>query len=186
MFPALEGLVAGPRVVDSSGILNLTQLPQRLGILGGGYIGVEFASMFAGFGSEVTLFESAPQFLAREDDDISAAIAGILQEQGVKLELNTALQRVTSGRDSVTLHTAQGDREVDVLLVATGRRPATKALKLENLKLPWIISGRWAMLPAGHSLTIFRLMISASFTISCWARARAPPKTALTSRIPCL
>ena len=87
--------------------------------------------MFAGFGSEVTLFESAPQFLAREDDDISAAIAGILQ-QGVKLELNTALQRVTSGRDSVTLHTAQGDREVDVLLVATGRRPATKALKLEN------------------------------------------------------
>ncbi|KAA6103828.1 MULTISPECIES: reactive chlorine resistance oxidoreductase RclA [unclassified Pantoea] len=132
VFPALEGLVAGPRVVDSSGILKLTQLPQRLGILGGGYIGVEFASMFAGFGSEVTLFESAPQFLAREDDDIGAAIAGILQEQGVKLELNTALQRVTSGRDSVTLHTAQGDREVDVLLVATGRRPATKALKLEN------------------------------------------------------
>ena len=132
VFPVLEGLVAGPRVVDSSGILNLTQLPQRLGIIGGGYIGVEFASMFAGFGSEVTLFESAPQFLAREDDDISAAIAGILHEQGVKLELNTALQRVTSGRDSVTLHTAQGDREVDVLLVATGRRPATKALKLEN------------------------------------------------------
>ncbi|MFW8120864.1 FAD-dependent oxidoreductase, partial [Klebsiella pneumoniae] len=73
-----------------------------------------------------------PQFLAREDDDISAAIAGILQEQVVKLELNTALQRVTSGRDSVSLHTAQGDREVDVLLVATGSRPATKALKLEN------------------------------------------------------
>ncbi len=48
VFPVLEGLVAGPRVVDSSGILNLTQLPQRLGILGGGYIGVEFASMFAG------------------------------------------------------------------------------------------------------------------------------------------
>lgn len=132
IFPQINGLSAGPRIVDSSGMLNLSSLPKRLGILGGGYIGVEFASMFASFGSDVTLFDTAPQFLAREDADISAAIRTILQEQGVKIELNTTVQSVTSGSDSVTLHTAQGDRQVDVLLVATGRRPATQALKLEN------------------------------------------------------
>lgn len=131
-FPDIDGLIAGPRIVDSTGILNLTRLPERLGILGGGYIGVEFASMFARFGSKVTLFETAPKFLAREDDDISAAVATILKDQGVTIELNASVKSVTGSSDSVTLHTAQGDRPMDVLLVATGRRPATGALKLEN------------------------------------------------------
>ncbi|URO01184.1 reactive chlorine resistance oxidoreductase RclA [Leclercia adecarboxylata] len=131
-FPDIDGLIAGPRIVDSTGILNLTRLPERLGILGGGYIGVEFASMFARFGSKVTLFETAPKFLAREDDDISAAVATILKDQGVTIELNASVKSVTSSSDSVTLHTPQGDRPMDVLLVATGRRPATGALKLEN------------------------------------------------------
>lgn len=132
VFPQIEGLIPGPRIVDSTGILNLSSLPKRLAILGGGYIGVEFASMFASFGSEVTLFETSSQFLAREDADISAAIKTVLQDQGVKIELNTTVQSVTSGNNSVTLHTGHGDRQADVLLVATGRRPATRALKLEN------------------------------------------------------
>lgn len=132
VFPQIDGLIPGPRIVDSTGILNLSSLPKRLGILGGGYIGVEFASVFASFGSEVTLFETSSQFLAREDADISAAIKTVLQDQGVKIELNTTLQSVTSGNNSVTLHTGHGDRQADVLLVATGRRPATRTLKLEN------------------------------------------------------
>ncbi|MEG3126747.1 reactive chlorine resistance oxidoreductase RclA [Pantoea cypripedii] len=132
VFPQIEGLIPGPRIVDSTGILNISSLPKRLGILGGGYIGVEFASVFASFGSEVTLFETSSQFLAREDADISAAIKNVLQDQGVKIELNTTVQSVTSGNDSVTLHTGHGDRQADVLLVATGRRPATRTLKLEN------------------------------------------------------
>lgn len=132
VFPQIDGLIPGPRVVDSTGILNISSLPKQLSILGGGYIGVEFASMFASFGSEVTLFETSSQFLAREDADISAAIRVVLQEQGVKIELNTAVQSVSSGNDSVTLHTNHGDRQADLLLVATGRRPATRSLKLEN------------------------------------------------------
>jgi len=132
IFPQIDGLKAGPRIVDSTGILNISSLPKRLGILGGGYIGVEFASMFASFGSEVSLFETSSQFLAREDADISAVIKTILQDQGVKVELNTSVQSVTSDNDSVTLHTLQGERQVDMLLVATGRRPATQTLKLEN------------------------------------------------------
>ncbi|QNU45020.1 pyridine nucleotide-disulfide oxidoreductase [Mixta calida] len=132
IFPQIEGLIPGPRIVDSTGLLNLTSLPERLGILGGGYIGVEFASMFASFGSKVTIFETAPQFLAREDADISTAISTILQEQGVKTELSTVVQSVTNGNDSVTLRTMKGDHKMDVLLVAIGRRPATQALKLEK------------------------------------------------------
>lgn len=132
VIPQIDGLIPGPRIVDSTGILNLSSLPKRLAILGGGYIGVEFASVFASFGSEVTLFETSSQFLAREDADISAAIKNILQDQGVKIELNTRVQSVTSDNNSVTLHTGYGDRQADVLLVATGRRPATQTLKLEN------------------------------------------------------
>lgn len=132
VFPQIEGLIPGPRIVDSTGILNLSSLPKRLGILGGGYIGVEFASVFASFGSEVTLFETSSQFLAREDADVSAAIQTILQDQGVKIELNARVQSVSSDNNSVTLHTGHGDRQTDVLLVATGRRPATRTLKLEN------------------------------------------------------
>lgn len=132
IFPSISGLQPGPRIVDSSGILNLTALPKRLGILGGGYIGIEFAAMFASFGSEVTLFDSAPQFLPREDADISAAVQTILQDQGIRMALHTTVNAVSSSSDSVTLHTAQGDRQVDVLLVATGRRPAARQLKPEN------------------------------------------------------
>jgi len=132
VFPQIEGLIPGPRIVDSTGILNLSSLPKRLGILGGGYIGVEFASVFASFGIEVTLFETSSQFLAREDADVSAAIQAILQDQGVKIELNARVQSVSSDNNSVTLHTDHGDRQADVLLVATGRRPATRTLKLEN------------------------------------------------------
>lgn len=132
VFPQIEGLVPGPRIVDSTGILNVSSLPKRLAILGGGYIGVEFASMFASFGSEVTLLETSSQFLAREDADISAAIKTVLQDQGVKIELNTRVQSVSSDKNSVTIHTDQGERQADVLLVATGRRPATRELKLEN------------------------------------------------------
>ncbi|EYI95764.1 pyridine nucleotide-disulfide oxidoreductase, partial [Salmonella enterica subsp. enterica serovar Heidelberg str. N18440] len=68
----------------------------RLGILGGGYIGLEFASMFANFGTKVTIFEAAPQFLPREDRDIAQAITRILQEKGVELILNANVQAVSS------------------------------------------------------------------------------------------
>lgn len=82
-MPDIKGLSSTPGVFDSTGLLNLAQRPQRLGILGGGYIGVEFASMFASFGSKVTIFEAAPLFLPREDRDVADAIAHILRDKGV-------------------------------------------------------------------------------------------------------
>lgn len=132
VIPAIPGLAPGPRVVDSSGLLGLTHLPKRLAILGGGYIGVEFASLFARFGSKVTLFDTAPQFLPREDADISAAVRTVLQDQGIDLRLSSRVSAVTADARQVTLHTGAGDHQVDVLLIATGRRPAAQQLKPEN------------------------------------------------------
>ena len=127
-IPNVEGLTTTPGVFDSTGLLNLTQRPERLGILGGGYIGVEFASMFANFGSKVTIYEAAPQFLPREDRDIADTIANILRDQGVELILNAN----SSHDGAVQLHMPEGTQTVDVLLVASGRKPATENLQLQN------------------------------------------------------
>lgn len=130
--PEIPGLSTTPGVVDSSGLLNISRRPERLGILGGGYIGVEFASMFSSFGTQVTLYEAAPVFLPREDRDIADAIANILQEQGVDLILNARVQSVSSLDKSVNIQLAQGKHVVDTLLVASGRKPATEGLQLQN------------------------------------------------------
>ncbi|HFS5793508.1 TPA: reactive chlorine resistance oxidoreductase RclA [Citrobacter werkmanii] len=131
-MPNVEGLTTTPGVFDSTGLLNLTQRPERLGILGGGYIGVEFASMFANFGSKVTLYEAAPLFLAREDRDIAEAIARILRDKGVEIILNANVQAVSSGDGAVQVKMPGGVQTVDALLVASGRKPATENLQLQK------------------------------------------------------
>lgn len=131
-MPNVEGLTTTPGVFDSTGLLNLTQRPERLGILGGGYIGVEFASMFANFGSKVTLYEAAPLFLAREDRDIAEAIAGILRDEGVEIILNANVQAVSSVDGAVLVKMPGGVQAVDALLVASGRKPATENLQLQK------------------------------------------------------
>lgn len=131
-MPNVTGLTTTPGVFDSTGLLNLTHRPERLGILGGGYIGVEFASMFANFGSKVTIYEAAPQFLAREDRDIAEAIANILRDKGVEIILNARVQAVSSHDGEVQVQMPEGAQTVDALLVASGRKPATENLQLQN------------------------------------------------------
>lgn len=131
-MPNVAGLTTTPGVFDSTGLLNLTHRPERLGILGGGYIGVEFASMFANFGSKVTIYEAAPQFLAREDRDIAEAIANILRDKGVEIILNARVQAVSSRDGKVQVQMPEGAQTVDALLVASGRKPATENLQLQN------------------------------------------------------
>ncbi|WP_425135538.1 reactive chlorine resistance oxidoreductase RclA [Citrobacter braakii] len=131
-MPNVAGLMTTPGVFDSTGLLNLTQRPERLGILGGGYIGVEFASMFANFGSKVTIYEAAPLFLAREDRDIADAIANILRDKGVEIILNARVQAVSSQDGAVQVQMPEGVQTVDALLVASGRKPATENLQLQN------------------------------------------------------
>lgn len=74
IIPSIKGLEGNPYVYTSTSIMELDKLPRRLVIVGGGYIGLEFASMFAGFGSEVTVLEGGDKFIAREDRDIAEAV----------------------------------------------------------------------------------------------------------------
>jgi probable pyridine nucleotide-disulfide oxidoreductase len=130
-LPALPG-VAESAVWTSETILQLERLPHRLLILGGGYVGCEFASMYALFGSQVIMLQSRSQLLNREDPDIAAEVAEILTDQGVEVRLNaraTAVHR--NGEGEVVVILEDGSQvDGDDLLVATGRGPVTADLGL--------------------------------------------------------
>jgi pyruvate/2-oxoglutarate dehydrogenase complex dihydrolipoamide dehydrogenase (E3) component len=134
-MPVIEG-IDSVRTLNSTTIMELERLPEHLLILGGGYIGLEFAQLFRRFGSQVTIVQCGPQLLAREDDDVADAVAAILREDGVEVLFNTAAMRVGSnGSDSadLTVYTPGGARILrgSHLLVAAGRAPNTEYLRLE-------------------------------------------------------
>jgi len=132
--PKIEGIDAVP-TLDSTSIMELDTVPERLLIVGGGYIALEFGQMFRRFGSHVTIVQRGPQLLAREDRDIADAVADILREDGIEILLDSAAQRVARGGDGriqLDARTKDGDRTLSGshLLVATGRVPNTGALNL--------------------------------------------------------
>ena len=85
-MPAIPG-AEGPRVYTSETMMDVRVLPQRLVIIGAGYIGMEFASMYANFGSQVTVVQDGTEFLPREDRDIAPAVKKSLEDRGILLEL---------------------------------------------------------------------------------------------------
>ncbi|HFK4647241.1 TPA: reactive chlorine resistance oxidoreductase RclA [Serratia marcescens] len=128
--PAIDGLDRSQRSYDSTGLLQLTQRPARLGIIGGGYIGLEFASMFAQFGSAVTVFEEAGALLGREDRDMAQAIQQILSDAGVSFTFNAGVKQVRDVEGGVEVVHQCGVQPFDALLVAAGRVPNTAGLQL--------------------------------------------------------
>ena len=112
--------VDDPRVVDSTGLLNLDTLPKRLCIIGAGVIGMEFASVFHRFGSEVTVIEFLKECLPALDSDIAKRLRKCLEKQGITFKMKTAVENVA-------------DIDADVILMATGRKPRTEGLNLEAL-----------------------------------------------------
>ncbi|HIE1305503.1 TPA: reactive chlorine resistance oxidoreductase RclA [Serratia marcescens] len=128
--PAIDGLDRSQRSYDSTGLLQLTQRPARLGIIGGGYIGLEFASMFAQFGSAVTVFEEAGALLGREDRDMAQAIQQILSDAGVSFTFNAGVKQVRDVEGGVEVVHQGGVQSFDALLVAAGRVPNTAGLQL--------------------------------------------------------
>lgn len=133
IIPAIEGIKDNPTVYTSTSIMELTELPKHLVIVGGGYIGLEFASMYASFGSQVTVLEGYSELVSREDRDIAASVQEVLEQKGIVFRLNA---RVQSIEDSTVVYqdalTGDVQRvEADAILLATGRRPNTAGLNLK-------------------------------------------------------
>jgi dihydrolipoamide dehydrogenase len=116
-FIPVKGL-DDPRVVDSTGLLNLSTLPKRLCIIGAGVIGMEFASVFNRFGSEVTVIEYLKECLPVLDSDIAKRLRKLLEKRGITFKMKTAVENIA-------------DIDADVILMATGRKPRTEGLNLE-------------------------------------------------------
>lgn len=136
VLPAIDGLRQSQKVYTSTTLLEQEILPKHLIIVGGGYIGLEFASMYAGFGSKVTMLEGGSKFLSAEDSDIANCVKEVLEKKGIEICLNARTQSIHDTPDGVTLtYTDASDGTPyfvngDAILVATGRKPMTKELNL--------------------------------------------------------
>ena len=109
----IEGVHTDPRVVDSTGLLQLETLPRRLTIIGAGVIGMEFAGIFHRFGSEVTVIEYLKECLPALDADIAKRLRKYMERQGITFRMKTAVENLA-------------DIDADVILMATGRKPRTE------------------------------------------------------------
>ena len=128
----IPGLTETEHVYDSTGIQNLKELPKRLGVLGGGNIGLEFAGLYNKLGSQVTVLDAAPVFLPRVEPSIAALAKQYMEEDGIKLLQNVRTTQVKNDGDEVVVVTESGEFRFDALLYATGRKPNVEPLQLEN------------------------------------------------------
>jgi pyruvate/2-oxoglutarate dehydrogenase complex dihydrolipoamide dehydrogenase (E3) component len=128
-IPGLEGV----SWLDNSSVMALRTLPQHLVVLGGGYIGCEFAQMFRRFGAEVTVVEGAARLLGQEDVETSAALEEVFRNEGLHLELGAHAKEVQGAAGGIRVRLDNGrDVAGSHLLVAVGRRPNTRDLGCES------------------------------------------------------
>ena len=129
--PPIKGLDS-PGVLDSNSVFGLTALPAKVAIIGGGYIGLEFASFFAGVGSHVTVFEMLPQIAAGCDGDISKRLLDALMKQGIDIKTSCKVDAVAaSAVEYVDSEGASARLEADCVLNSTGRSPVVEDIGLE-------------------------------------------------------
>ena len=135
VVPEIAGLQEVEYLTNSS-MMNVDFLPPHLVIVGGSYVGLEFAQMFRRFGSEVTILERGPRLTAREDEDVSAAIRGILENEGIAIRVNTRCTRLAKCDGGVVVSADCAGQPLEIhgshLLLAIGRRPNTDDLGLDK------------------------------------------------------
>jgi dihydrolipoamide dehydrogenase len=136
-LPGLE--IDGEQIISSDEVLQLSEVPKSMIVLGAGAVGVEFASMYSRFGTEVTMVELLPRVLPIEDEEISAVLAKSLKRQGIKVFTGTGFQSATREPGQVRVVAKTGDQTqefaAEKLLVAVGRRAFCDGLGLENTKV---------------------------------------------------
>ena len=134
-IPPIAGLEGVPYLTNSS-MMDVDFLPAHLIILGGSYIGLEFAQVYRRFGSEVTVIELAPHLIAREDEDVSRAVAEFLKDEGIDVRVDTKVVGVEKQGNSIAVKIESAGKSSHVvgthLLVAIGRRPNTDDLGLDK------------------------------------------------------
>src|SRR5690606_13504027 len=128
------------KIIFSDEAIHLNEVPGRIAVMGSGAVGVEFASIFRSYGSEVTLIELLPRLVPTEDEAVSAELAKSFKRRGIKCLTGTKVTSAKAGNKGVDLEMTGPDGKsqklsVDILLVATGRGPVTEGLDAEKVGL---------------------------------------------------
>ncbi|ERK73027.1 dihydrolipoyl dehydrogenase [Leifsonia aquatica ATCC 14665] len=131
---SLPGLEIGGRVITSEQALELDFVPKKVAVLGGGVIGVEFASVWKSFGAEVTIIEALPHLVPNEDESISKSLERAFRRRGIDYRLGVRFSGVTQNESGVVVSLENGDTvEAELLLVAVGRGPQTANLGYDEV-----------------------------------------------------
>lgn len=136
----LPGLQPDSSILTNMEILNMDQVPKSLIVIGAGAVGVEFASIFRSFGSEVTIIEYLPRLVPVEDEDISKELARLYRKRSIDINVGAKVEKVEKTKDGVKVSftSAEGKpvvKEAEKVLVAVGRAPRTENLNLDKTKI---------------------------------------------------
>jgi dihydrolipoamide dehydrogenase len=124
------------RILNSTSALELTELPKTMAIIGGGYIGCEFASLFAEFGVKVTIIEALPSIIQAQGKTLSDALTTAFKKRGIAIKTNTAVEKIDKKGDGLVIHFKGGETiPVDKAIVSVGRRLNSEGLGLEKAGL---------------------------------------------------
>lgn len=135
VIPNIKGLKISDKMIVSNQALNLEKLPKSMVILGVGYIGLEFAQMYASFGTKITMIGIQDEFIPREDRDIADMIWKDMHDMGIEIHLAENVEELEETATGVNVKTDKDTYQADVVLIATGRRPNTDDLALENTNI---------------------------------------------------
>ena len=131
---SLPGLDIGGRVITSEQALELDVVPKKVAVLGGGVIGVEFASVWKSFGADVTIIEALPHLVPNEEESVSQQLERAFRKRGIEYKLGIRFQSVTQNESGVVVTLENGDTvEAEILLVAVGRGASTANLGFEEV-----------------------------------------------------
>lgn len=137
IIPNIKGLKESKNILTSKSLMELKELPRKLIIIGAGYIGLEFASTYAGFGSEVVIIDASDDILKREEKEAADRVKKILEAKGVTFYLNSKVEEISDNENDSSIAISNGNGEIiqfngDKILVAIGRKANTQGLELEK------------------------------------------------------